>query len=88
MDKAKYIAFEYMGTETIVVFPCWLNHANVARDLCPNKDLRLSAGRVDFYLEDGKLNIQCYGSSTSLNLSSRPEDAKLVRSQLIERTGF
>lgn len=74
--NAKYIVFKTkQGHKTPLVFSVLLQHSNVAKamkllDLEP-----LSAGFC--YLDDdGKYD--CYGTSTSLQLKSDPEDGLLL----------
>lgn len=96
MDKAKYIVVEENGTETPIIFPCWMLHANMAGD----KKV-VSAGVVRIYLtnvaeanlsesekawdaEPMEIRAVCYGESVGLFLKSRPqEDAELIEKTIL-----
>ena len=80
MDDAKYVVVMENGTESVIIFPCWMYHKNIA-------DGRrvISAGNVWF--DNCKDAVGCYGKSTSLNICSRPEeDAQLIKTSILKQT--
>lgn len=67
--------FEVGGEESPVIFPVWINHSDILA--CGADDRPISAGFVDFYEYDGPDGggaAECYGTSTTLKISSRPEE--------------
>lgn len=66
----KYIVIENRGNESIILFPDWMRHDDVARKM--NTKV-ISAGMCD--LE----SRQCFGESVSLKIKSRPEDSELLK---------
>ena len=79
-DPAKYIVFLHGGCETAVVFPCWINHSNMA----PFRKEVVGAGRVKFSFADDKIWAECYGDSVSLKVKSRlMQDAELIEKSLL-----
>lgn len=74
----KYIVYEqFGGLEVVILFPQFLEHKDVAYVLTSRTKL-VSAGFVK--LINGEFHVS--GKSTSLNLSSRPEDTDLIISHL------
>lgn len=73
MSDIKYVRFEKLddGWDVLVLFPASVTHAKIA-ELNPSQVV--SAGFISSYGE-------CYGKSTSLEVSSAPEDTKLLKSQ-------
>ena len=73
MSEFKYICGEFPSDtgklEGAVVFPKWMIHSEVARNL---------RGKINgagfFYIVDGEVSV--FGRSESLNIDSRPEDSK------------
>ena len=95
MDRAKYIVIEKMGTETPIVFPCWMEHKEIAGERAV-----ISAGTVQFGIkitqqqDDGEdwktIDVCCFGESTSCrNKDGKPiqsrgeEDAWLIEKSVI-----
>ena len=74
MDSLKYVIVRgEMGIETPIVFPGFINHADVTRNCAP-----ISAGFCAPY-EDDNGQFSCWGSSVTLKLDSRgDEDAKII----------
>ena len=83
MDTAKYIVVTENGTESAIIFPCWLNHA----DMAGGKKV-VSAGRVRFFMniEDEK-KAYCFGSSIMRDENDKPIQSRPKEdAYLIERT--
>lgn len=90
----KYILFPAESPflcETPVLFPPWLEHAVVAAGLSQRMNglpAPVSAGFVKLSVErwngsgNEKVCALCYGSSDTLNLSSRPQDAEFIEAML------
>jgi len=72
--KMKYIIIDNGLAEVIIVFPDLVQHGNVAMGF----DKVVSAGFI--IMTDG--NYQCYGSSFSLKINSRPDDTIIANRQL------
>jgi len=79
-DPAKYIVVMDNSVETVIIFPCWLLHANMAG----GKKV-VSAGKVEFSaIASDKIKIYCYGESVGLNVKARPEeDAYLIEKSIL-----
>ena len=81
--SVKYVMFDVLGLESPVLFPEWMQHADVARGI--NADV-LSAGFVSFG-EDGP---QAYGESFSLSqvlgkkVCALPNDSKFIKNALFK----
>lgn len=73
--KAKYVIIQEMGLELPIVFNPIIDHSAV----CQNKKV-ISAGYVSFDYDTG--NHKVYGRSVTLNVSSRLEDAEIIRNDL------
>mgnify|MGYP006276446335 CR=1 FL=1 len=74
----KYIVYETDLADTCVMFPTWVSHAEMAANL----GHVLGAGFVDISVaDDGQVLFTAHGSSTSLGVSSRPEDSQLLNMQ-------
>lgn len=74
----KYIILSWNGREQVTVFPFEMRHAEVFHYMkreCPE----LEAVRAGFFFVDNG-SVWCTGDSESLQLSSRPEDAKALES--------
>lgn len=90
----KYVIFENEDKlETVLVFPNHIPHRNMANDTvrqiayhgganypCPTLGRPVSAGFITFSGDSGV--VICDGSSDSLNLLSRKQDAEIVRREL------
>ena len=72
----KYIVFRNaVGGEFALVFPTSVQHWLVS----VYQEQIVSAGFVEYSLEEGELKAKCFGFSESLNIASRPEvDERLV----------
>jgi len=78
-DPAKYIVIEENATESAIIFPCWILHANIA-----GEKKVISAGKVEFELSGSTVVIYCYGESVGLKVKSRPkEDARLIEQTIL-----
>lgn len=76
--KSKYIVYmdSQFQTETIVMFPFWVSHADMARGIGVEA---ISAG----FLTAEQDQVKCTGESTSLGIQSDPErDTKLAQELL------
>ncbi len=77
MDPAKYIVAEIVSggvaMETPIIFPSFIAHSDIARNL----HKVISAGFVQFTPEGGSC-VEAFGESVSLNIKSRPKDARLI----------
>ena len=91
MQHFKYILFPAsapLDVETPVLFPPWLQHKDVAAGLSQRLGglpAPVSAGFVKFDhpgYRGGQVIAICYGSSDSLNLASRPQDAEFIEALL------
>ncbi|MGA2248420.1 MAG: hypothetical protein ABSH48_25915 [Verrucomicrobiota bacterium] len=74
----KYIILLWNGREQVTVFPFEMRHAEVFHYMkreCPE----LEAVRAGFFFVDNG-SVWCTGDSESLQLSSRPEDARALES--------
>ena len=73
MPDIKYVRFDKLddGRDVLVLFPASVTHAKIA-ELNPSQVI--SAGFVS-------AKGECYGKSTSLEVSSAPEDSKFLKSQ-------
>jgi len=86
----KYILFPAeapLSCETPVLFPPWLLHKDVAAGLSQRLcglPAPVSAGFVKLDVSNNKdvVIAICYGSSTSLSLHSRPQDAEFIEAML------
>lgn len=78
-QKIKYIVYEGDLTDTCVMFPNWVSHYDMAQQIGANV---LGAGFVNITVdEDNHVQFEAYGSSTSLGISSRPQDTQLLNRQ-------
>jgi hypothetical protein len=76
LDYAKYLVTGG-AVEQLVFFPHSLPHAAVATMLGGAKVI--SAGFLSLVTNpQGKISVNCYGRSQSLDLAARPEDAQLA----------
>ena len=66
--NAKYIVFDSDGIEDMIIFSALQQHADIAAALDLNP---VSAGSID----EGQ---HCFGQSTSLGISSRPEEDRAI----------
>jgi hypothetical protein len=83
----KYVIVDVEGLELPIIFPDIINHSQF-KGWCP-----VSAGEVQLYGAQGPLESTCccenaidvsaFGGSTSLNLKSRPQDAEIIRTELM-----
>lgn len=81
----KYIVFEGIYGDEIILFPDYLEHNLVADRWCYGptraRELVISAG----FVRDGR----CYGKSISLNAKSRPEkDTLLLQKYFYDETDY
>ena len=83
IDEAKYLVVEAKGTETPILFPCWMNHSEIA-----GARKVVSAGRVRFSIRyqkidgDGQyydagdvepnIRVSCFGQSIMKDKSGNP----------------
>ena len=72
--EAKYLIITAHGIETPIIFPSWIDHSHMAASF-GGKRVVVSAGQVK--VAEG--NVDVYGSSTSLEVRSRPEDEDIIR---------
>lgn len=79
MDQNKYVITE---DNDVIIFSPALKH-EVFKSRNP-----ISAGFVYLNVEDGKITAECFGSSVSLGLESRPSDSELVTRRLFRRSFF
>jgi len=84
MERGKYIVVEINGLETAILFPCWINHCDMAQRFLNVVSKVVSAGQFQVgSTMDRRLNICCYGKSVSLKVESRcEEDAEILRATL------
>jgi len=75
MSDAKYIVVKINQFETMIVFPNFVMHSDIACTILSNPDDVISAG---FIYIDALGGIRCYGESISLNKKSHPEDTRLA----------
>jgi hypothetical protein len=78
--KAKYIILSFNGVEAAFTFPAFIGHADVYAGLTKQlhaTDWQVEAISAGFCCEVCG-EIQVDGMSTSLGLSSRPEDAAIL----------
>jgi hypothetical protein len=75
----KYVILKLEGGELLpVIFPDFMQHAQIAGSI---PAAVVSAGRV--HLEGG--NINANGSSSSLGMSSREEDSRIIQTYFDEQ---
>ena len=69
---AKYI----IGNELseIFIFPLAINHF----DIMPVNKIK-SAGFIDFFVTDGKIDFKCHGESDSSGKKSNPGDDHIIK---------
>lgn len=88
MDRSKYIVIEISFVETPIVFPVWLNHADMAlaftRGAAGDRGVNIvSAGFVSVTPRpDGGIHVDCFGRSESLKCDAREGDGALLASAL------
>lgn len=73
MNEVKYVR---TSNDDIVVFPASMEHAKF-KHLNP-----VSAGFIQFYVENNKIKCECYGKSFSLDIEAKKEDNILADIQL------
>ena len=81
MTRAKYIIIDNgISPESPIVFPAWLTHCDMARDVGGTV---LSAGFVEF-LGDGSGDTYCSVTGESVSLKSKPRehDGKIIAKAL------
>lgn len=83
MKRAKYILIDDGMMESPIVFPTWLNHADIARALVGADGIDagqvLSAGFVEFYgTQNGEVDCEVMGESTGLKLKPGKDDARFI----------
>jgi N-acetylglucosamine-6-phosphate deacetylase len=80
--KHKYIVFKDGNLEDIITFSELMDHSQAARAL--DRDRIISAGFIDIAVnEQGKLDVACFGKSTTLDLASRGDlDKRVAMSRL------
>ena len=80
LDYAKYVVTSG-SAERLVFFPHSLPHSAIARMLGGAKVV--AAGFLSLITNpQGKIAVNCYGRSRSLNISARPEDSRLAAQTL------
>lgn len=77
MSHSKYIMIEWMGIETPILFPAWVQHADIASAILRSRPgcSLISAG---FFSVGDNQEVSTFGHSQSLNLNSREEDARFI----------
>ena len=77
MNYPKYVITEFNGMDFVHVLPITRGHCDVVH----HKDNVVSAGFFKLYVnDDGKVDVECFGRSTSLKVLSRgEEDVPLLR---------
>ena len=78
-DDIKYVVFDFLGDEYIVIFPELLTHIELANAVTKMTDYMkpISGG----FIEHGK----CTGESISLNMKSRGEEDTLLLEKLVTK---
>ena len=81
MDNSKYIVVDFNGNETIIIFPCYIDHSEMQRRI---DEEVISAGFVGIGMYEGceEVSAHCYGGSTTLKLKSREADTMLANQAL------
>ena len=79
MNTLKYIRVEGSLTDSVFLFPKWVEHAEVANSLGYPVQ---SAGFVSIQIVNNELDVTTYGKSVSLGMDSNPADAVLVKRML------
>lgn len=79
MDKSKYIVIEYMGIETPILFPNFVEHSEMGIT-----SKVISAGFFEVGASPTKedsmdIDVSVFGKSTTLDKKSRKEDAALIK---------
>jgi hypothetical protein len=85
----KYVILSLGGIEKAVLFEAPLKHSEVAAHSGANQPPYpiVSAGFYEIHTDlpyPGKVSIEVSGHSHSLGVSSRPEDAEIIRKLLVE----
>ena len=73
----KYIIVKNLGLELPIVFNEIIEHSRIAENW---ENKVISAGFCSIHAKD---SVMVHGSSRSLNINSRPEDAKIISDSLI-----
>ena len=73
MIDLKYIIFDDVY---VVVFTATIKHVDVARNIGMQPT---SAGFCRIFSEDDKMEISAWGESVSLDISSKEDDADIIR---------
>ena len=77
MGKMKYVVIESLGILKPVIFDTLLEHK-----MFQNYKVK-SAGFVSFWIdEDGEMQVNVWGSSTTLDMISVPDDADVIKKSL------
>jgi len=90
MDKGKYIIVETNCVNPIL-FPCTIEHGSFLEIF--NRQCILSAGFFEVMAEPNEkdpndISVAVWGKSTSLNLYSREDDARLIKNLLRQPMRF
>ena len=68
----KYIVIEINHTETVIIFPKFIKHKNMAKRVLREGEKVLSAGFISFD------EASCFGKSITLGVGSRPTRDNLL----------
>ena len=72
----------FLSSHNVIIFNSCLSHDEMARSI-PGISKVLSAGFIHFDTNsEGEVIPVCHGRSTSLNISSRPEDSIVVKAAM------
>jgi hypothetical protein len=76
-NKVKYVRTK---DDIIIIFPEYYQHSNF-KFMKP-----VSAGFINFYVKNNRIDVDCYGDSVSLDLKSNPEEDRLLaRKQILKQ---
>lgn len=76
MNNTKYVVLDYMGFDTMFIFPAFVTHSYFVREFANVKVV--SAGFLE--IRDGK--VKAFGESVSLNVKSHPRDSRIAEKVL------
>ncbi len=79
MNTLKYIRVEGGLTDSVFLFPKWVDHAEVGHSLGYPVQ---SAGFVSIQIANNEIEVTTYGRSMSLGMDSDPADAVLIKRML------
>ncbi len=89
MDNGKYIIVEVMGADTPILFPCYLNHCDVARGFGGKKKI-LSAGFFEVGAKPTKedpenIEVSVFGKSETLGKKVNEENDSIFIQKLLRK---